>query len=75
MSVPILQSTWIRSQHIYALKRDLSDILEEFRNISEVTMRYNFSIIYLMGGKNDLANYFSWNNWYGDCCVLKKTEE
>ena len=37
----------------------MADFPEEIRNLAEATLRYNFSVVYVKGERNTLADYFS----------------
>ena len=39
--------------------REFSDFLEELRNLSEATMKYNFQVVIVPGKTNLIADYIS----------------
>ena len=49
----------IALHHLYSGLREMADFPEEIRNLAEATLRYNFSVEYVKGERNVLADYFS----------------
>ena len=54
-------SDQIALSHLYSGKRELSDFPEEIRNLAEATLKYSFTVEYVKGSSNTLADYFSRN--------------
>merc|ERR1712082_385167 len=49
----------IALSHLYSGNREMVDFPEELRNLAEATLKYNFSVVYVKGERNTLADYFS----------------
>ena len=46
----------IALSHLYSGNREMVDFPEELRNLAEATLKYNFSVVYVKGERNTLAD-------------------
>ena len=60
-----VMSDQIALSHLYSGNRELSDFPEEIRNLAEATMKYNFSVKYIKGSQNTIADFFSRHPVFG----------
>ena len=62
-----MYSDQIALSHIYSQKREIQDFPEELQHLAIKLMGYRFTMTYVPGKKNIIADFLSWNpiKWGG----------